>query len=149
MTASHPLVPRRVFLFVIPRHVSAEGSPRFARGDSLPLCLPEARQCRGIPRLTPQSDSRRACSKTFSLQPLSLVRPFKKAPYSVLPSVSEASLACARDGVPHLVRKGASGWHKKYAQSDSRSACPKTFLFSLQPLSLVDKRGDGVKILTN
>ena len=39
------------------------------------------------------------------------------------------------------------GMAKKYAQSDSRSACTKTFLF--QPLSLVDKRGDGVKILTN
>jgi hypothetical protein len=75
----------------------------------------------------------------------------KGAPYFVLPSVSEASLACARDGVltsfgtasPPLCppearkRRGTPrltprGDEKKEARGDSRRACTKTFLVQPQ-----------------
>jgi hypothetical protein len=83
---------------------------------SLPLlCRAESsevstREKEGTPRLTPRGDSRRVCTKTFLEQPPPVCGCFKKAPYSVVPSVSEAS-------TPHFVLPRVA-WHPKGKKGD-------------------------------
>jgi hypothetical protein len=60
--------------FVLPRvarHLSLRSGrrPSSLRSRRRPGCLPEALKRRGTPRLTPRGDSRRACTKTFLVQP--------------------------------------------------------------------------------
>ena len=103
------------------------GIPRFARDSVFDLvqddasgCHPSARKCRGTPRLTPQGNGRRVCPKNIFIFLSASVsgEAVKKTPYSVLPSVSEASPTsfgtALRDGIKSKLRATAEELAQKH-----------------------------------